>query len=103
MNNKNISVYSLKFNYIINLYACLIFYDESIKSIRFNIYKINEIFYIDYYNKSYILNLPEKFKKMDNLCICLFDTNFKQYDIKNPEYLFINNEKIKNNNIINLS
>ena len=73
-----------------------------IDSFRYNIYFDNNIYYVEYKNKSYIINLPTKYKNFTDLIhITLFDyMHIPEKLTKKPLYITINDEKIKNDDII---
>jgi len=79
---------------------------RSVDAIRYEIYKYNNNYYVNYNNKTILINLPEKFRNIETLTIVLSDaTDYKKYEIErnnNFPYIFINNIKIKNDNIISI-
>ena len=87
------------------------FYIKAIDSIRYDIYQNNDIIYVDYKNHSYKINLPQKYQNLnEKIHITLIDmSDYENYDdyqnhVKNnipPKYIDINNNKLKNDNIVN--
>lgn len=77
-------------------------YRLPIDSIRYNIYFDNNIYYAEYKNKSYNINLPNEYKNVTDLIhITLFDYMYIPKNITEKQsYITINNKKIKNDNII---
>jgi len=91
------------YTYIMNLIGY--FHIREVDSIRYNIYKISDTIYVNYKNKMNIINLPKKFMNMNNINIVLskvhgYDNYYKEKQ-DNFQFIYINNEKIKNDNIIN--
>ena len=84
------------------------FYIRQVDSIRYDIYQnINNIF-TNVKNKLYKINLPNKYLLLnDKIHITLIDAfEYVEYENllkenKPPNYIIINDEKIKNDNIIN--
>ena len=85
-------------------------YVREVDSIRHPIYKTESGYFIEYQShcgaqlKSIPINLPEKYKNNSDIHIVLSKlseyVNFQKEiaDINFPQYLYINDEKIKNNN-----
>ena len=73
---------------------------REVDAIKYNIYKSNNKTYINYKNKNYIINLPEKYNNISNLYITLSKKiNYDDYYIEklnNFEFIYINDEKVKN-------
>ena len=84
------------------------FYIRPVDSFRFDIYYNNNNIFTNIRNKLYRINLPNKYLLLnDKIHIILID-NFEYVEYKNllkenkpPNYIIINDEKIKNDNIIN--
>ena len=84
------------------------FYIRQVDSIRYDIYQnINNIF-TNVKNKLYKINLPNKYLLLnDKIHITLIDAfEYVEYENllkenKPPNYIIINDEKIRNDNIIN--
>ena len=84
------------------------FYIRQVDSIRFDIYQNNNNVFTNIRNKIYKLNLPNKYLvSNDKIHITLIDAfEYAEYENllkknKPPNYIIINDEKIKNDNIIN--
>lgn len=54
------------------------FHVREVDAIRYDIYKINNNFIVDYKNKCYVINLPEKYHNLKNMNIIL--TKSSNYD-----------------------
>ncbi len=84
------------------------FYIRAVDSVRFDIYQNNNNVFTNIRNKIYKLNLPKKYLLLDDkIHITLIDSfEYAEYEYllkenKPPNYITINDEKIKNDNIIN--
>ena len=85
------------------------FYIRIVDSVRFDIYQNNNNIFSNIRNKLYRINLPNKYLlSNDKIQIILHSDIFEYVEYENllkenkpPEYIIINNEKIKNDNIIN--
>ena len=80
---------------------------RSVDAIRYEIYKYNNNYYVNYNNKTILINLPEKFRNIETLTIVLSDaTDYKKYEIErnnNFPYIFIKTLKknTRNHTIVN--
>ena len=80
------------------------FHVRGVDAFRYKIYRNNDVIYVDYNNHCYKINLPQKFKNLNDIHITLSKAlSYNDYEKEkqnNFEYIFINDEKIKNDNII---
>jgi hypothetical protein len=84
------------------------FYIRLVDSVRFDIYHNKNNIFINIRNKLYRINLPNKYLLLnDKIHIILIDAfGYAEYENllkknKPPNYIIINDKKIKNDNIIN--
>ena len=80
---------------------------RGVDTLRHKIYKNNDVIYVDYKNHCYKINLPQKFKNLNDIHIVLSKAhnydNYEKEKQNNFEYIYINDEKIKNDNIIKIN
>lgn len=84
------------------------FYIRIVDSIRYDIYQNYNNIFVMIKNKTYKLNISQKYLKSDDkIHITMFDgMDYEDYEFslksnKPPTYITINDEKIKNDNIVN--
>ena len=82
---------------------------RAVDAIRYKIINNNNTIYFVYKNKSYIINLPNEYSKLSELSIVLDNSelynDFEKRCIEENilKYIFINNKKVDNKNIINFN
>jgi hypothetical protein len=83
------------------------FHVREVDAFRYKIYRNNNIDYVDYKNNCYKINLPQKFKNLNDIHIVLskahYYDDYEKEKQNNFEYIYINDEKIKNDNIIKIN
>ena len=79
---------------------------RDVDAFRYDIYRNNNIDYVNYNNNCYKINIPQKFKNLNNINITLskahYYVDYEKEKQNNFEYIYINDEKIKNDNIIKI-